>query len=183
MEQGLYWNIFSAIPSFQGTLTSALLSTSWNIRAIQYALPSLVGFFSGIFINKLGPKYSLLAGCVGYPLKIAAYLCYDYTYSYDFIAFAGLVLTACQGISGSVVPYLMLAHPTENSKGISIASFLGLWSLSALIGSSASPCADCIRIEVAPSDIYDRSCSHRPLKRLSWVTTRVMLHPNRDTAG
>lgn len=157
MEQGLYWNIFSTIPFFEDTLNMALVTTSWNVRATEYALPSVVGFLSGILINKLGPKYSLLAGCVGYPLKVAAYLCYEYTYNTSFIAFAGVVLTICQGISGSVAPYLMLAYPTEISKGRAIAWFLSLWSLCALIGASASTCAVCVRSVAALSDIGDRS--------------------------
>ena len=142
--QGIYWNIFSTIPFLKDTLNIALISTSGNVRATEYALPSVVGFLSGILINKVGPKYSLLAGCVGYPLKVAAYLCYDYTQNSGFIAFAGVVLTICQGISGSVVPYLMLAYPTQNFKGRAIACFLGLWSLCALIGASASTCASCV---------------------------------------
>ena len=162
--QGLYWNIFCTFPFFENDLNTALVFTSWNVRATEYALPSVVGLLSGVLINKLGPKYSLLAGCVGYPLKVAAYLCYHYTYtirtnwyrkpppegSQDFIAFAGVVLTICQGISGSLVPYLMLAYPTEKFKGRAIAWFLGLWSLCALIGASVSTCAGCVCIGVAP---------------------------------
>ena len=170
MAQGLYWNIFSTIPFFQDNLNFALAYTSWNVRATEYALPSVVAFLSGILINKLGPKYSLLAGCVGCPLKVAAYLCYDYTQNQGFIAFAGVVLTICQGISRSVVPYLMLAYPTENSKGRAIAWFLGLWSLCALIAASASTCTGCVRIGVAPSDIGDRSRFHGLLGRHNWDT-------------
>jgi MFS family permease len=132
-------------------------------------LPSIAAIFSGIFINKFGPKYSLLAGCVGYPLKVAAYLCYEYTQNTGFIAFAGVVLTICQGVSGSVVPYLMLAYPTQNYKGRAVAWFLGLWSLCALIGALASICTGCVRLVEAPSDIGDRSHFHRLLRRRNWA--------------
>lgn len=126
------------MPFFGGTIADALVRTTWNVRATQYTLPSVVGILSGFLINQIGPRYSLLAGCVGYPLKIAAYLCYGYTLNGGFVAFAGIVLAFCQGISGSVVPYIMLAYPTQKCKGRAIACFLGLWSLSALVGAAAS---------------------------------------------
>lgn len=128
--EGIYWNIFSSIPDFQAVLYDAL-SRSYDIRTIEYALPAVISFFSGILINKLSPRYLLLIGCKGYPLQVAAYLCFEFTLNQGFVDFAGITLAICKGVSGSVLPYMMLTYPAERFKGRSVGSFHGLWSLCA----------------------------------------------------
>lgn len=164
-------------------MTTALVFTRDNVRAAEYALPSVVGFVSGILINKLGPKYTLLVGCVGYPVKIAAYLSNDGLYRRCYVGsedcysrfeeFAGILLAFCQGLSGSVVPYLMLVYPTANSKGLAVAGFLGLWSLSALVGAAVSILADSSCISMAAADIGDRSSSFPSASRRRWRITAI----------
>jgi hypothetical protein len=122
----------------------AALSHSYNVRTLEYALPAVIGFFSGILINKLSPRYLLLIGCIGYPLKVAACLSLEYVLNRGlvanrgFVAFAGITLAICQGISGSMLPYMMLTYPAERFKGRAIGSFLGLWSLCASVGAIVS---------------------------------------------
>jgi MFS family permease len=114
------------------------LSHSYNVRTLEYALPAVIGFFSGILINKLSPRYLLLFGCIGYPLKVAACLCLEFTLERGYVVFAGITLAICQGVSGSVLPYMMLTYPAERFKGRSIGLFLGLWSLCASVGAIVS---------------------------------------------
>jgi MFS family permease len=164
--EGIYWNIFSTIPTFRTTLNDALIISEYvyDVRKAEYILPAVVGFFSGVFINKLGPRYSLLIGCVGYPLKLAAYLCFEYIYSQHFMVFAGIILAICQGISGSVVPYMMLAYPAERFKGISIGLFLVIWSFCAFVGALVS--SSTFTLCIAPdSDLVDRYCSRKLISR------------------
>jgi len=152
--EGIYWNIFSSIPNFQVVINEAL-SYSYDVRTLEYTLPAMIGFFSGILINKLSPKYLLLIGCIGYPLKVASYLCFQYTYNREFVNFAGITLAICKGVSGSVLPYMMLTYPAERFKGRAIGSFLGLWSLCAAVGAIVSSYA--VAVCLGPiSDFADR---------------------------
>lgn len=145
---------------------------SYSVRTLQYALPALIGFSSGILINKLSPRHLLLIGCIGYPLKVVAYLCFeitlnrglDLTLNRGFVAFASITLAICQGVSGSVLPYMMLTYPAELFKGRSIGSFHGLWSLYASIGAIVSSCN--VAVGLGPvSDSADRYHSRTHTKR------------------
>ena len=161
--EGIYWNIFSSIPEFQFVLNKAL-SYTYDVRTLEYALPAVIGFSSGILINKLSPRYVLLIGCIGYPLKVAAYLCFEFTLDRGFVAFAGITLAICQGVSGSVLPYMMLTYPAERFKGRSIGSFLGLWSLCASVGAIVSSYT--VAVCLGPvSDSADRYLSRTHTKR------------------
>lgn len=103
-----------------------------------YATFSVVGFFAGTIVNRLGVKLSMAFGGIGYTIYVASYLCYNHTANFGFIVFAGFLLGCCAGILWSAQGVIMLSYPPEHLKGRYIAYFWIIFNLGGVIGALVS---------------------------------------------
>ncbi|KAI8804824.1 major facilitator superfamily domain-containing protein [Cladochytrium replicatum] len=103
-----------------------------------YAAFSLVSFFSGTINSMLGPRLTLGLGAIGYCLYIASFLSYNISpeTSGGFVIAAGAILGVCASMLWTAQGSLMLAYPTEGSKGKYISLFWVIFNLGAVIGSA-----------------------------------------------
>lgn len=70
-----------------------------NIANVSlYSTFAAMGFISGIFVNKLGPRVCLVVGGVGYATYTASLLSYKHNANEGFVIFAGLLLGVCAGV-------------------------------------------------------------------------------------
>jgi MFS family permease len=103
-----------------------------------YATFAVVGFFAGTFTNKLGVKFALSFGGLGYSVYVAAFLCYKHTTNLGFVIFAGSLLGLCAGLLWTAQGTIMMSYPPEESKGKYISWFWMIFNLGAVIGSLVS---------------------------------------------
>lgn len=100
-----------------------------------YSTFAVVGFFAGTITNKLGIRWTLSLGGLGYSVYISAYLCYNYTQNFGYIIFAGALLGVCAGMLWSAQGVIILSYPTEQEKGRFISWFWMIFNLGGVIGS------------------------------------------------
>lgn len=103
-----------------------------------YSTFAVVGFFAGTITNKLGIRWTLSLGGLGYSVYISAYLCYNYTQNFGYIIFAGALLGVCAGMLWSAQGVIILSYPTEQEKGRFISWFWMIFNLGGVIGSLVS---------------------------------------------
>lgn len=103
-----------------------------------YSTFAVVGFFAGTITNKLGIRWTLSLGGLGYSVYISAYLCYNYTQNFGYIIFAGAILGVCAGMLWSAQGVIILSYPTEQEKGRFISWFWMIFNLGGVIGSLVS---------------------------------------------
>jgi len=103
-----------------------------------YATFAVVGFFSGTFTNKLGIKFALSFGGLGYCIYIASFLCYSHTQNKGFSIFAGALLGVCAGMLWCAQGIIMMSYPEERLKGRYISGFWMIFNLGGVIGSLVS---------------------------------------------
>lgn len=100
-----------------------------------YATFAVVGFFAGSLTNRVGVKWAMSMGGIGYTIYVSSYLCYNYTQNFGYCVFAGFLLGCCAGILWSAQGVIMLSYPPENKKGRYIAVFWIIFNLGGVIGS------------------------------------------------
>ena len=69
-----------------------------NSNVALYSTFSVVGFFAGTVVNRLGIKWSLSFGGIGYFIYVASYLSYNHNQNAGFVIFAGALLGVCAGL-------------------------------------------------------------------------------------
>ena len=69
-----------------------------NSNVALYSTFSVVGFFAGTVVNRLGIKWSLSFGGFGYFIYVASYLSYNHNQNAGFVIFAGALLGVCAGL-------------------------------------------------------------------------------------
>ncbi|MCJ1398936.1 hypothetical protein MMC11_002137 [Xylographa trunciseda] len=106
-----------------------------NANVAVYSTFSIVGFFAGSLVNRLGIRLTLSFGGLGYFLYIASYLSYNHNANAGFVTFAGAVLGLCAGLLWSAQGAIMLSYPPEQSKGKYISWFWMIFNLGGVIGS------------------------------------------------
>lgn len=105
---------------------------------------SVVGFFAGSIVNRIGVRLTLGMSGIGYVLYIASFLCYNHTKNEGFVIFAGAFLGLCAGLLWSAQGAIMMSYPLEKDKGKFISWFWMIFNLGAVIGSLVSPkCVSC----------------------------------------
>lgn len=110
-------------------------TTADEANIALYATFAVVGFFAGTLTNRLGVKFALSFGGLGYCIYTASFLCYSHTKNRGFNIFAGVLLGACAGLLWSAQGAIMMSYPKEESKGRYIAWFWIIFNLGAVIGS------------------------------------------------
>jgi hypothetical protein len=100
-----------------------------------YSTFSIVGFFAGSIVNRLGIKTTLSFGGFGYALYAASFLCYNHTENAGFVIFAGALLGVCAGLLWAAQGAIMTSYPGEGDKGKYISWFWMIFNLGAVIGS------------------------------------------------
>ena len=109
-------------------------STSDNSNVAVYSTFSVVGFFAGTIANRLGIKWTLSLGGLGYVVYISSYLSYNHTQNEGFVIFAGALLGVCAGMLWAAQGAIMMSYPHEASKGRYISWFWMIFNLGAVIG-------------------------------------------------
>ena len=106
-----------------------------NANVAVYSTFSIIGFFAGSIVNRLGIRLTLSFGGLGYFLYIASYLSYNHNANAGFVTFAGAFLGLCAGLLWSAQGAIMLSYPPEQSKGRYISWFWMIFNLGGVIGS------------------------------------------------
>jgi len=109
-------------------------STADNANVAVYATFSVVGFFAGTICNRLGIRWTLSLGGLGYFLYISSYLSYNHNANAGFVIFAGALLGVCAGMLWAAQGAIMMSYPPEESKGRYISWFWMIFNLGAVIG-------------------------------------------------
>jgi len=99
-----------------------------------YSTFAVVGFFAGTITNKIGIKFALAFGGLGYSIYVASFLSYAHNQNYGFTVFAGFFLGICAGILWCAQGAIMMSYPMEKSKGKYISWFWMIFNLGAVIG-------------------------------------------------
>lgn len=100
----------------------------------MYSTFAVFGFFGGTFVNKLGVKYTLAFGGVGYCVYALSLLLSVHFNVGGFNIFAGALLGVCAGLMWTAQGTIMISYPTENQKGRYFAWFWGIFNMGAVIG-------------------------------------------------
>ncbi len=108
--------------------------TGDDANTALYSTFAVVGFFAGTFTNRLGVRYAMAFGGIGYCVYVSSYLSYKFTANLGYVVFAGALLGACAGILWSAQAVIMLSYPPERLKGRYIAYFWVIFNLGGVIG-------------------------------------------------
>lgn len=106
-----------------------------NSNTALYSTFSIVGFFAGSIVNRLGIKLTLSFGGVGYCIYVISFLVYNHTANAGFNIFAGALLGVCAGLLWAAQGAIMMSYPAEKDKGKYISWFWMIFNLGAVIGS------------------------------------------------
>ncbi|KAH8885253.1 MFS general substrate transporter [Thozetella sp. PMI_491] len=106
-----------------------------NMNTALYSAFAIFGFFGGTFVNKLGIKWTLAFGGIGYGIYAIALLVSVHTEVQGFSLFAGVLLGVCAGLLWTAQGTIMISYPQENQKGQYFAWFWGIFNMGAVIGS------------------------------------------------
>ena len=125
--------MFNALNGLGG---GGLLSTKAgdDANTAVYSTFAVVGFFAGTIVNRLGVKWSMSLGGLGYVVYVSSYLCYKFTANLGYVVFAGALLGLCAGILWSAQGVIMMSYPQEKQKGRFIAWFWIIFNLGGVIG-------------------------------------------------
>jgi len=107
-------------------------------NAALYSTFSIVGFFAGSIVNRLGIRSTLAVSGIGYVLYIAAFLSYNHNGNAGFVVFSGAFLGACAGVLWAAQGTIMMSYPAEGDKGKYISWFWMIFNMGAVIGSLVS---------------------------------------------
>ncbi|KAI4197423.1 MAG: hypothetical protein LQ350_005916 [Teloschistes chrysophthalmus] len=110
-------------------------TTANNSSVALYSVFSVVGFFAGTIANRLGIKWTLSFGGLGYFIYIASFLSYNRNQNGGFPIFAGALLGVCAGLLWTAQGAIMMSYPPEESKGRYISWFWMIFNLGAVLGS------------------------------------------------
>ncbi|MCJ1477165.1 hypothetical protein MMC13_005836 [Lambiella insularis] len=106
-----------------------------NSNVALYSTFSVVGFFAGTIVNRMGIKLTLSFGGFGYFLYIASYLSYNHNANAGFVIFAGALLGLCAGLLWAAQGAIMMSFPPEGFKGRYISVFWMIFNLGGVVGS------------------------------------------------
>ncbi|CAL3970135.1 unnamed protein product [Diplocarpon coronariae] len=128
------WNALNGLGG--GGLVAAEPANTANIAL--YAVFAVVGFCAGIPTNKLGVRFTLALGGLGYAIYTSSLFCYKHTANEGFLIFAGVVLGFSAGLFWAAQGMMITSYPVESDQGKSAAWFWGIYNLGAVIGSVIS---------------------------------------------
>lgn len=96
---------------------------------------SVVGFFGGAFTNRVGVRFTLFFGSIGYCIYTAALFNWKLHQNAGFVIFGGVLLGTCAGLLWTAQGTIMMSYPEERFKGRYISIFWAIFNLGAVIGS------------------------------------------------
>ncbi|KAI9148420.1 Extracellular metalloproteinase mep [Paramyrothecium foliicola] len=99
-----------------------------------YSTFAVVGFFAGSIANRIGLRFTLSFGGIGYCVYAASFLAYNHTQNRGFVVFAGAFLGVCAGLLWTAQGAVMMAYPPEHEKGRYISWFWVIFNMGAVIG-------------------------------------------------
>ncbi|KAF5676121.1 putative DUF895 domain-containing protein [Fusarium heterosporum] len=108
-----------------------------NMNTALYSTFAVVGFFGGTVVNRLGVKFTLAFGGVGYGIYAISILL-EVHYKSDvhpFNIIAGILLGICAAMLWTAQGTIMISYPHEHQKGHYFAWFWGIFNMGAVIGS------------------------------------------------
>jgi hypothetical protein len=111
------------------------VTTANEANIALYCCFCIVGFFAGSIVNRVGVKYTLAFGGIGYCIYIAGFLCYSHTANSGFTIFAGAFLGLCAALLWAAQGTIMMSYPPEKNKGKYIACFWAIFNLGGVVGS------------------------------------------------
>ena len=94
----------------------------------------MVGFFAGTIVNRIGIRFALAFGGIGYCIYAISLLVSVHKHVPGFNIFAGALLGVCAGLLWSAQGAIMMSYPTERKKGRYFAWFWGIFNVGACIG-------------------------------------------------
>ena len=100
-----------------------------NSNVALYSTFSVVGFFAGTIVNRLGIKVTLSLGGFGYFVYVASYLSFNHDQNAGFVVFAGALLGLCAGLLWAAQGAIMMSYPGEGSKGRYISWFWMIFNM------------------------------------------------------
>ncbi|RDW79595.1 putative DUF895 membrane protein-1 [Coleophoma cylindrospora] len=110
-------------------------TTADNMNIALYSTFAVFGFFGGSIVNRLGVKFTLAVGGLGYCIyAIALLVSVHSTHTSGFSIFAGALLGVCAGLLWTAQGTIMLSYPHEGSKGKYFAWFWSIFNLGGVIG-------------------------------------------------
>ncbi|KAJ5622343.1 hypothetical protein N7528_005575 [Penicillium herquei] len=116
-----------------GGKTDATLAD--NMNTALYSAFAVFGIFGGTFVNKLGVKWTLAFGGIGYCIYAISLLVSVHASVSGFNLFAGAFLGICAGLLWTAQGTIMISYPSETEKGKYFAWFWGIFNMGAVIGS------------------------------------------------
>ncbi|KIN08476.1 hypothetical protein OIDMADRAFT_152847 [Oidiodendron maius Zn] len=106
-----------------------------QMNTALYSTFAVFGFFGGTFVNRIGVKYTLAFGGIGYCIYALSLLLSVHFNVGGFNIFAGALLGVCAGLLWTAQGTIMISYPTEGQKGRYFAWFWGIFNMGAVIGS------------------------------------------------
>lgn len=95
-----------------------------NSNVAVYSTFSIVGFFAGSVVNRMGIKLTLSFGGLGYCLYVASYLSYNHNANAGFVIFAGAMLGVCAAMLWSAQGAIMMSFPCAHNIMFVLSSLL-----------------------------------------------------------
>lgn len=127
--------MFNALSGTGGAgLPKEYFATAANANVALYCTFATIGFLSGTIINRLGVKWTIAIGGLGYALNSASYLCFNHTHNTGFVIASGAILGVCAACLWAGQGVIIMAYPTESEKGKYLAIFWMIFNLGAVIG-------------------------------------------------
>ncbi|KAI6713222.1 DUF895 domain membrane protein [Marssonina coronariae] len=108
---------------------------SLSSNTALYSTFAVFGFFGGTFVNKLGVKFTLAFGGIGYCIYAISLLVSVHADVSGFNIFAGALLGVCAGLLWTAQGTIMTSYPNEDAKGRYFAWFWTIFNMGAVIGS------------------------------------------------
>ena len=116
-----------------GGKASASLTDRMNLAL--YATFAVVGFLAGTVVNRIGTRFTLPCGGIGYCVYAISLLVSEHAGVAGFNIFAGVFLGINAALLWSAQGVVMLSYPTESEKGRYWAWFWAIFNVGACIGS------------------------------------------------
>ncbi|KAI9488228.1 MFS general substrate transporter [Zychaea mexicana] len=118
-----------------GGLMASDITLTNTANSVLYALFAVVGFVAGSVTNKLGVRYTLTIGSVGYAVYASSLWVYDTRQVSGYVIAAGAILGCCAGLLWSAQGAVMMSYPEEKNKGKYVATFWALFNVGGILGS------------------------------------------------
>lgn len=105
-----------------------------NANTALYTTFAVFGVLGGGIYNLLGPRLTLLAGCLTYVLYAASFLYYNHYRHQLFAIVAGALLGVGAGLLWAAQGAIMTSYPPAERKGTYISLFWSVFNMGGVIG-------------------------------------------------